>query len=48
MDIKEFLNIFEEEGGTFEFASPDGGLDIKHAEYEGYETALRSTWLPKR
>lgn len=48
MDIKEFLSTFEEEGGTFEFASPDGQLDLKHQDYQGYETALRSTWLPNR
>ena len=48
MDIKEFLNTFEEEGGTFEFASPNGALDLKHAEYEGYESALRATWLPNK
>ena len=48
MDIKDFLNTFEQEGGTFEFASPNGALDIKQAEYEGYESALRSTWLPNK
>lgn len=48
MDIKEFLNVFNAEGGTFEFASPDGRLNLKHAEYKGYETALRSIWIPER
>ena len=48
MDIKDFLTTFEEEGGTFEFASPNGALDIKQAEYEGYESALRATWLPNK
>lgn len=48
MDIKEFLQTFEEEGGTFEIASPDGKLDLKQAEYSSYETALRSTWLPNK
>lgn len=48
MDIKEFLQRFEEEGGTFEIASPDGRIDTKAEEYKGYETALRSTWLPNK
>lgn len=48
MDIRDFLKTFEEEGGTFEFASPNGALDIKQAEYEGYESVLRATWLPNK
>lgn len=48
IDINEFLNIFNSEGGTFEMASPDGRLNLKHAEYKGYENALRSIWLPER
>lgn len=48
MDIKDFLKTFEEEGGTFEFASPNGALDLKQAEYEGYESALRATWLSNK
>lgn len=48
MDIKDFLKTFEEEGGTFEIASPDGRIDTKAQEYKGYESALRSTWLPER
>lgn len=48
MDIKEFFKIFNEDGGTFEFASPDGQLDLKYDEYKGYASALRATWLPNR
>lgn len=48
MDIKEFFKVFQEEGGTFEIASPDGQLDLKHEEYLSYESALRSTWLPNK
>ena len=48
MDIRDFLKTFEEEGGTFEFASPNGALDIKQAEYEGYESVLRATWMPNK
>lgn len=47
MDIKEFFKVFNSEGGTFEIASPDGRLNQKYAEYKGYETALRSTWVPE-
>ena len=38
MDIKEFLNTFNEEGGTFEFAYPDPELEKE------YISSLRSTW----
>lgn len=38
MDIKEFLQIFQEEGGTFEFIYPD---PEKEKEYVNY---LRTTW----
>ncbi len=43
MDIKEFLNKFEEEGGTLEFAYPPN-----KEQYKGYVTALKSTWKPER
>ena len=46
MDIAEFLKNFQEHGSTFEIASPNGGLDLKFAEYQGYEEALRAEWLP--
>ena len=42
MDIKDFLNKFEEEGGTFEMAYP--GKELEHE----YETALRSIWIPNK
>lgn len=45
MDIKSFLEIFYEEGATFEFASPDGTSDLKRYEYDGYVESLKSTWL---
>ena len=52
MDIKTFLEVFYEEGATFEFASPTGyaGSDneaysLKQFEYEGYVESLKSTWL---
>ena len=48
MNIKEFLKIFNEEGGTFEYASPNGKLNIKQAEYKAYESALRTIWLPNK
>lgn len=48
MDIREFIDTFNSEGGNFEIASPDGRLDIKAREYKGYETALRSTWMPNK
>lgn len=43
MDIKEFLNKFEQEGGTLEFAYPPN-----KEQYEGYVNALKSTWKPER
>ena len=43
MDIKEFLNKFEEEGGTLEFAYPPN-----KEQYNGYVSALKSTWMPER
>lgn len=51
MDIKEFFEIFNKEGATFEISSPPTGKlgnKIKTVEYEAYETALRSTWLPNK
>lgn len=42
MDIKEFLNVFEQEGGTFEFAYPGRGLE------EEFISSLRSTWMPNK
>jgi hypothetical protein len=46
MDIKEFFKVFEKEGGTFEFASPDPRPSHKTDEYYGYRDRLFSTWLP--
>ena len=50
MDIKEFLRIFEEEGGTFEVPSPEhfnkDTYELKYDEYLGWENQLRSTWMP--
>lgn len=43
MDIREFLNKFEEEGGTLEFAYPPN-----KEQYNGYVSALKSTWMPER
>ena len=40
MDIKDFLQKFEEEGGTLEFAYPPN-----REQYEGYLNALKTTWL---
>lgn len=51
MDIKDFLEVFNEEGATFEMVSPPSGKlgqAIKTAEYDSYETALRSTWFPNK
>lgn len=57
MDIQDFLDTMESEDSTFEFASPKAGsvkvndnnqLDIKLAEYDAYETHLRSIWLPNK
>ena len=45
MDIKEFMETFYEEGGTFEGASPNGKSDLKRYEYEGYVEYLKSAWL---
>lgn len=42
MDINEFLNIFEQEGGTFEFAYPGSGLE------QEFINSLRSTWNPNK
>ena len=44
MDIKDFLQRFEEEGGTMEFAS---GPPSEEG-YGGYVRALKSTWKPRR
>ena len=38
MDIKEFLNIFNQEGGTFEFLYPNSELESE------YISSLRTTW----
>lgn len=43
MDIKEFLNKFEEEGGNLEFAYPPN-----KEQYEAYVNALKTTWRPQR
>ena len=40
MDIKDFLQKFEEEGGTLELAYPPN-----REQYEGYLNAVRTTWL---
>lgn len=40
MDIKDFLQKFEEEGGTLEFAYPPN-----REQYEGYLNAVKTTWL---
>ena len=45
MDIKDFLERFFQEGGSFEFASPNGYEELKMYEYEGYVEGLKSTWL---
>lgn len=45
MDIKDFMERFYEEGGTFEGSSPDGFDDLKRYEYEGYVEYLKSAWL---
>ncbi len=38
MDIKDFLNVFNEEGGTFEFLYPNSELESE------YINSLRTTW----
>lgn len=38
MDIKDFLNIFNQEGGTFEFLYPNSELESE------YINSLRTTW----
>ena len=43
MNIKEFLQKFEEEGGTMEFAYPPNS-----EQYEGYLNAVKTTWLSER
>ena len=43
MDIKDFLQKFEEEGGTMEFAYPPN-----REQYEGYVNAVKTTWLSER
>lgn len=42
MDIKDFLNKFEKEGGTFEMSYPSKELE------QEYVTALRSIWIPNK
>ena len=46
MPIQTFLRKFYANDYQMEIASPDGRLDLKHAEYEGYEEELRAIWLP--
>lgn len=48
MDIGEFLEKFNAEGGTFEISSPRGTSKLKFKEYQSYETLLRSIWKPER
>lgn len=43
MDIKDFLNKFEEEGGNMEFAYPPN-----QEQYNAYVNGLRATWNPNR
>lgn len=43
MDIKDFLNKFEEEGGNMEFAYPPN-----QEQYKAYVNGLRATWNPNR
>lgn len=43
MDIKEFLQKFDSEGGTLEFAYPPN-----KEQYNAYVSALRSTWNPNK
>ena len=43
MDIKDFLDKFEEEGGNLEFAYPPN-----KEQYEAYVNALKATWRPQR
>lgn len=43
MDIKEFLQKFEEEGGNLEFAYPPD-----EEQYKGYLNALKTIWIPNR
>lgn len=43
MDINDFLEIFEQEGGTLELAYPPN-----REQYEGYVNALRTTWNSER
>lgn len=40
MDIKDFLQKFEEEGGTMEFAYPPN-----REQYEAYVNGLKATWI---
>ena len=39
MDIGDFLQTFEEEGGTFEFSYPPN-----REKYEGYVNHLKAVW----
>lgn len=43
MDISDFLQKFEEEGGTLEFAYPPN-----NELYRGYVRSLKTTWNPER
>lgn len=43
MDIKDFLETFEAEGGAFDPAYPPDEEQYKH-----YVTALKATWIPNR
>lgn len=44
MDIDEFLNKFEADGGTFEFASDLPSNDL----YSGYVEHLKTIWIPNK
>lgn len=47
MPIDKFMDIFYQEGATFEFASPDGKASNKYEEYLAYESELRDIWMPE-
>ena len=51
ISIEEFLEVFYEEGATFEEVSPPSlllGIKLKESEYDAYETLLRTIWLPNK
>lgn len=47
MDISEWINIFREEGNTFEFGYPEGKTKgvIVSGQYENYVEKLKATWI---